>query len=84
MIRREFSKAMSERDDDHFELDEDFLAEQQEESSDFDRMIIDRVDRRAKQAASKRGKAAWSRLEDVLAERRLEKELREFYEDEKK
>ena len=38
---------MSERDDDHFELDEDFLAEQQEESSDFDRMIIDRVDRRA-------------------------------------
>ena len=30
---------MSERDDDHFELDEDFLAEQQEESSDFDRII---------------------------------------------
>ena len=32
----------------------------------------------------KRGKAAWSKLEDVLAERRLEKELREFYDDKKK
>lgn len=75
---------MSERDDEHFELDEDFLAEQQEESSDFDRIIIDRVDRRAKQAAVKRGKAAWSRLEDVLADRALEKELREIFEDDKK
>ncbi len=75
---------MSERDDDHFELDEDFLAEQQEESSDFDRIIVDRVDRRAKQAAVKRGKAAWSRLEDVLADRALEKELREIFEDDKK
>ena len=75
---------MSERDDDHFELDEDFLAEQQEESSDFDRIIIDRVDRRAKQAAVKRGKAAWSRLEDVLADLALEKELREIFEDDKK
>lgn len=74
---------MSERED-RFELDEDFLAEQQEESSDFDRIVIERVDRRAKQAAVKRGKAAWSRLEDVLAERRLEKELREFYDVDKK
>jgi hypothetical protein len=32
-------------------------------------------------AASKRGKAAWSRVEDVLAERQLEKELREIFED---
>ena len=45
--------------------------------------IIDRVDRRAKPASIKRGKAAWSRLEDVLAERRLEKELREIFEDDK-
>lgn len=74
---------MSERED-RFELDEDFLAEQQEESSDFDRIVIERVDRRAKQAAVKRGKAAWSRLEDVLADRRLEKELREFYDVDKK
>ena len=73
---------MSERDDDHFELDDEFLNEQ-EESSDFDRLIIDRVDRRAKPTSVKRGKAAWSRLEDVLAERRLEKELREIFEDDK-
>jgi hypothetical protein len=45
--------------------------------------MFDRVDRRAKPAAVKRGKAAWSRLEDVLADRRLEKELREFFEEEK-
>jgi hypothetical protein len=78
-----FQKAiMSERDDDHFELDDEFLNEQ-EESSDFERLIIDRVDRRAKPASVKRGKAAWSRLEDVLAERRLEKELREIFEDDK-
>ena len=73
---------MSERDDDHFELDDEFLNEQ-EESSDFDRLIIDRVDRRAKPASVKLGKAAWSRLEDVLAERRLEKELREIFEEDK-
>ena len=32
-------------------------------------------------AAAKRGKAAWSRVEDVLAERQLEKELRDIFED---
>jgi hypothetical protein len=32
-------------------------------------------------AAGKRGKAAWSRVEDVLAERQLEKELRDIFED---
>ena len=83
LIQRDFSEtAMSERDDEHFELDDEFLNEQ-EESSDFDRLIIDRVDRRAKPASVKRGKAAWSRLEDVLAERRLEKELRDIFEDDK-
>jgi len=83
LIQRDFSEtAMSDRDDEHFELDDEFLNEQ-EESSDFDRLIIDRVDRRAKPASVKRGKAAWSRLEDVLAERRLEKELRDIFEDDK-
>jgi hypothetical protein len=71
---------MSERDGEHFEIDDDFLADQ-EEPQEFDRML-DRVDRRVK-PTGKRGKAAWSRLEDVLAERKLEKELREFYEEEK-
>jgi len=76
-------QAMSERDDEHFELDEEFLNEQEESPSEIDRIVFDRVDRRAKPASIKRGKAAWSRLEDVLAERRLEKELREIFEEDK-
>lgn len=65
----------------HFEIDDDFLSDH-EGTPDFDRNILDKVDRRAKQAGTlKKGKAAWSKLEDVLAERRLEKELNEFYDD---
>ena len=60
-----------------FDLDEDFVANA-EEGEDYDR-FIDRVDRR-KQAV-KKGKAAWSKLEDVLAEKRLQKELKDFYEE---
>ena len=66
-----------ERDEEHFDLDEDFVASGEEE--DYDR-FIDRVDRR-KQAAVKRGKAAWSKLEDVLAEKRLAKALKDVYDD---
>ena len=66
-----------ERDEEHFDLDEEFVAGAEEE--DYDR-FIDRVDRR-KQPVVKRGKAAWSKLEDVLAEKRLQKELKDFYED---
>jgi hypothetical protein len=63
----------------HFEIDDDFLSEH-EAAPDFERNMLDKVDRRAKQAGVlKRGKAAWSKLEDKLAERRLEKELSEFY-----
>ncbi len=65
-----------ERDEEHFDLDEEFVASGEEE--DYDR-FIDRVDRR-KQAV-KRGKAAWSKLEDVLAEKRLQKELKDVYDD---
>ena len=75
------SRTMSERDDEHFDIDDEFLGEA-EESQDFDPMI-ERTERRPKAvAAGKRGKAAWSRVEDVLAERQLEKELREIFEDE--
>jgi hypothetical protein len=66
-----------ERDEEHFDLDEDFVAAGAEEE-DYDR-FIERVDRR-KQAV-KKGKAAWSKLEDVLAEKRLQKELKDIYED---
>jgi hypothetical protein len=66
-----------ERDGETFDLDEEFVAGAEEE--DYDR-FIDRVDRR-KQAAVKRGKAAWSKLEDVLAEKRLQKQLKDVYDD---
>jgi hypothetical protein len=75
-----FSRTMSERDDEHFDIDDEFLGEA-EESHEFD-PLIDRAERRPKAAAiGKRGKAAWSRVEDVLAERQLEKELRDIFED---
>jgi hypothetical protein len=67
-----------ERDEEHFDLDEEFVAGAEEE--DYDR-FIDRVDRRKQVVAVKKGKAAWSKLEDVLAEKRLQKELKDFYED---
>ncbi len=72
---------MSERADEHFDIDDEFLGES-EEAQDFD-PVLERAERRPKaSAAAKRGKAAWSRVEDVLAERQLEKELRDIFEDE--
>ena len=69
---------MSERNDEHFELDEEFLADAEAEEPDYDR-LMDRVDRKkVAPGASKKGKAAWSKLEDVLAERRLQKQLKDF------
>ena len=70
---------MSERDTESFDLDEEFLAEA-EDSTDYDGLLA-RVDKRAR-AAGKRGKAAWSRLEEVLADRKLEKDLRDVFDDE--
>jgi hypothetical protein len=66
-----------EREGETFDLDDEFVAGA--EDDDYDR-FIDRVDRR-KQAAVKRGKAAWSKLEDVLAEKRLQKQLKDVYDD---
>jgi hypothetical protein len=75
-----FSRTMSEREDEHFDIDDEFLGEA-EESHDFD-PLLERAERRPKAVAvGKRGKAAWSRVEDVLAERQLEKELRDIFED---
>lgn len=67
-----------ERDDEHFDLDDEFVTES-EESQDYDK-LIDRGERRARPSSNaiKKGKAAWSKLEDVLAERRLQKELEDF------
>lgn len=71
---------MSERDEEHFDIEDEFLNEPEEVDRDVDK-FLDKVDRRAK-PGQKKGKAAWSKLEDVLAERRLQRELKELYGDE--
>jgi hypothetical protein len=70
---------MSERENESFDLDEEFVIEA-EDSTDYDGLLA-RVDKRARQQG-KRGKAAWSRLEEVLADRKLEKDLRDIFDDE--
>ena len=66
---------MSERDNESFDLDEEFSVET-EDSTDYDGLLA-RVDKRVR-AQGKRGKAAWSRLEEVLADKKLEKDLLDF------
>ncbi|MEJ0006841.1 MAG: hypothetical protein WDM77_10880 [Steroidobacteraceae bacterium] len=72
---------MSERDNESFDLDDEFLNNAPEDGTDYDR-ILDRVDKRVRDKG-KKGKAAWSKLEEVLADRKLEKDLREIFDDEK-
>ncbi|MFI4914464.1 MAG: hypothetical protein ACHQAR_04670 [Steroidobacterales bacterium] len=69
---------MSERDNESFDIDEEFIVET-EDSTDYDN-ILARVDKRVRQQG-KKGKAAWSRLEEVLADRKLEKDLRDVFDD---
>jgi hypothetical protein len=71
---------MSERDNESFDLDEEFL-NGAEDGTDYDR-LLDRVDKRVRAQQGKRGKAAWSKLEEVLADRKLEKDLRDIFDDE--
>ena len=71
---------MSERDNENFDLDDEFLNTTPEDGTDYDR-ILDRVDKRVR-TQGKRGKAAWSKLEEVLADRKLEKDLRDIFDDE--
>jgi hypothetical protein len=70
---------MSERDSENFDIDEEFVAEA-EDSTDYDGLLA-RVDKRVRNQG-KKGKAAWSKLEEVLADRKLEKDLRELFHDE--
>ena len=70
---------MSERDSENFDIDEEFVAEV-EDSTDYDGLLA-RVDKRVR-TQGKKGKAAWSKLEEVLADRRLEKDLRELFDEE--
>jgi hypothetical protein len=64
----------------NFDLDDEFLNNAPEDGTDYDR-ILDRVDKRVR-TQGKRGKAAWSKLEEVLADRKLEKDLRDIFDDE--
>lgn len=69
-----------ERDGESFDIDDEFNVEA-EESTDYDSMLA-RVDKRVRQQPGKRGKAAWSKLEEVLADKQLEKDLRDVFDDE--
>jgi hypothetical protein len=73
---------MSERDNESFDIDEEFLGNAAEDSTDYDR-LLDRVDKRVR-TQGKKGKAAWSKLEEVLADRKLEKDLKEGFDDDLK
>lgn len=65
-----------ERDGDHFDIDDEFVASNDDES-DYDR--IERTERRNRASAPvKKGKAAWSKVEDALIEKRLKRELEDF------
>jgi hypothetical protein len=70
---------MSERDSENFDIDEEFVAES-EDSTDYDGLLA-RVDKRVR-TQGKKGKAAWSKLEEVLADRKLQKDLRELFNEE--
>jgi hypothetical protein len=67
---------MTERDPERFEIDDEFLSEQ-EVGPDYDR-LLDRVDKRTRDKTKKVGKAAWSKLEEVLAERKLKRDLSDY------
>ena len=63
---------MSNRDE--FSLDDEF---ERDGEDDSDRFIVI-PDGKKKMAGRKPSQAAWSRLEDVLAERRLKRELNDY------
>ena len=67
---------MKERNDDSFDIEDEFLGESSEQDGDLDRLIV--VERRPKGQRRPTQQSAWSRVEDVLAERRLKRELDEF------
>jgi hypothetical protein len=78
-LLQDLHRQMSERDNESFDLDDEFLSGPTEDGTDYDR-LLDRVDKRVRNQG-KRGKAAWSKLEEVLADKKLEKNLRDFDEE---
>ncbi len=67
---------MKERNDESFDLEDEFLGESTEQDGDLDRLIV--VERRPKGQRRPVVQSAWSKVEDVLAEKRLQRELSEF------
>ncbi len=67
---------MKERNDDSFDLEDEFLGGAVEQDGDLDKLIV--VERRPKGPKRPVQQSAWSRVEDVLAEKRLLRELQEF------
>jgi hypothetical protein len=67
---------MKERNEESFDLEDEFLGESAEQDGDLDRLIV--VERRPKGPKRPVQQSAWSRVEDVLAEKRLQRELEEF------
>ena len=65
---------MSERDNESFDLDDEFLGGT-EDSTDYDRLLQGVEKRVRPQPGVKRGKAAWSKLEEVLAELQAKREM---------
>jgi hypothetical protein len=70
---------MPDRDTESFDIDEEFLSGA-EDGTDYER-LLDKVDKRVR-TQTKRGKAAWSRLEEILADKKLEKDLRDIFDEE--
>ena len=71
---------MSERDNESFDLDEEFLATRPKTTPTTTACSIGWTG--ASRNQGKKGKAAWSKLEEVLADRKLEKDLKDAFEDE--
>ena len=72
---------MKERNDESFDLEDEFLGESSAEpDGDLDKLIV--VERRPKGQRRPVQQSAWSKVEDVLAERRLKRELSEYDPDE--
>ncbi len=68
---------MKERNDESFDLEDEFLGEaSSDQDGDLDKLIV--VERRPKGPRRPVQQSAWSKVEDVLAERRLRRELSEY------
>jgi hypothetical protein len=67
---------MKERNDEAFDLEDEFLGETAEQEGDLEKLIV--VERRPKGPRRPVQQSAWSKVEDVLAEKRLQRELEEF------